>query len=98
MVTAKKSTGKKATGKAPVKKAPKAVKPSASAKPRITKDMTLGEVAAKYPAAVMVLFKYGLHCIGCHVASYETVEQGAMAHGLGEKEIKQMLEEMNKSI
>lgn len=95
MVTAKKSIGKKAAGKAPAKKADKI---TAAPKPKITKDMTLGEVAAKYPGAIMVLFKYGLHCIGCHVATYETVEQGAIAHGLSEKDIKQMVEEMNKSI
>jgi hybrid cluster-associated redox disulfide protein len=91
-----------AAAKKTVKKTVKSTKTSTKAakaeKPKITKDMTLGEVAAKYPGAIMVLFKYGLHCIGCHVAAYETVEQGAMAHGLGDKEIKQMIEEMNKSI
>jgi hybrid cluster-associated redox disulfide protein len=96
MVTAKKTAGKKAPAKAAAKK--KEDKTTKADKPKITKDMTLGEVAAKYPGAIMVLFKYGLHCIGCHVASYETVEQGAMAHGLSDKEIKQMVEEMNKSI
>jgi hybrid cluster-associated redox disulfide protein len=90
MVTTKKKSVKRV-----VKKATKSTKAN---KPKITKDMALGEVAAKYPAAIMVLFKYGLHCIGCHVATYETVEQGAMAHGLSDKEIKQMIEDMNKSI
>lgn len=95
MVTEKKTAGKKAANKAPEKKIAKS---ATTDKQKITKDMTLGEVAAKYPGAIMVLFKYGMHCIGCHVATYETVEQGAMAHGMGEKEIKQMVEEMNKSI
>jgi len=96
MVTTKKIVKK--TAKL-AKKAAKPAKKTATAKTqKITKDMTLGEVAAKYPGAIMVLFKYGLHCIGCHVATYETVEQGAMAHGLSDKEITQMVEEMNKSI
>ena len=96
MVTAKKTT--RVGKKTPVKRAAKQMQAAKAQKPKITKDMTLGEVAAKYPKAVMVLFKYGMHCIGCHVATYETIEQGAMAHGLGDKEIAQMLDEMNKSI
>jgi hybrid cluster-associated redox disulfide protein len=93
------ATNKKTVKNKTEKKAAKPDKNHTKAqKPKITKEMTLGEVAAKYPSAIMVLFKYGLHCIGCHVAAYETVEQGAMAHGLSDKEIKQMVEEMNKSI
>ncbi len=61
-------------------------------------DMTLGEVVTKYPETAQVMFKYGLHCIGCHVAAWETVEQGATAHGMSKKEIEKMLKEMNEAI
>ena len=66
-------------------------------KNKITKDMTLGEVVTKYPKAAEVMLKQGLHCVGCHVAAYETVEQGAMAHGFDNKQIKKLLEDMNKA-
>lgn len=65
---------------------------------KINKDMTLGEIVSKYPVAAEVMFKYGLHCIGCHVATVETLEQGAKTHGLGDKQIKEMVEEINKRI
>lgn len=95
MVASKKAEVKEAKAKGPEKsKAGKAKEE----KPKITKDTMLGEVASKYPGAVMVLFKHGLHCIGCHVSAYETVEQGALAHGLSDEEIIGMLDEMNKSI
>jgi hybrid cluster-associated redox disulfide protein len=66
--------------------------------PKITKDMMLGEAVSRYPKTMEVLFSYGLHCIGCHVSAYESIEQGAMAHGLDEKAVKKMVEEMNKKI
>ena len=62
---------------------------------KITKDMTLGDVVSKYPEAAQVMLKYGLHCVGCHVAAFETVEQGAMAHGMDREQIDKMLKEMN---
>ena len=63
----------------------------------ITRDMTFAEALEKNSKAGEVMFKYGLHCIGCHVAAFETVEQGARAHGMGDKEIKKMLDEINSS-
>ncbi|GFH97620.1 hypothetical protein IMSAGC004_00001 [Bacteroidaceae bacterium] len=67
-------------------------------KDKITKDMTLGEVVTQHPEAAMVMMKYGLHCVGCHVAFSETVEQGATAHGFDEKKIKKMLKEINEAV
>jgi len=62
---------------------------------KINKDMTFGQVLEKYPKAAEVMGKYGLHCIGCHVALYESIEQGSKAHGMSESEFKKMLKELN---
>jgi len=64
-------------------------------KDAITKDMTIGDVVAKYPEAAHVMIQGGLHCIGCRVAMWETIEQGAKAHGLTDDEIKKMVRDMN---
>jgi len=64
----------------------------------ITKDMMIGEVVAKYPHAALVMMQYGLHCIGCHVSAYESVEQGALGHGMPPEIIDEMVAEMNKMI
>ena len=63
----------------------------------ITKDMTFSQVLEKKgrPAAE-VMMKYGLHCVGCHVAAFETVEQGSKAHGMSDKDLTKLLEELNK--
>ncbi len=49
---------------------------------KITKDMNIIEVVQKYPDTIGVFMYAGMGCFGCHVAQYETVEQGAMAHGI----------------
>lgn len=64
----------------------------------VSKEMTFGEVINKFPSAVPVMFEYGLHCIGCHVSAFETIEQGATAHGLSEEQLNEMIEKMNKTI
>jgi iron-sulfur cluster assembly accessory protein len=63
----------------------------------ITKEMTMGEIIEKYPFATEIMLSHGLHCIGCSVNPYESLENGAMGHGIEESEIKQMLEELNKA-
>ncbi len=67
-------------------------------KEKITKDMKLGDLVSKYPEAAMVMVKYGLHCIGCHLAAWETIEEGAKSHGISGKKLEEMLKEMNKAI
>jgi hybrid cluster-associated redox disulfide protein len=64
----------------------------------ITKDMTLGELVTRYPQTAQIMFSYGLHCIGCHMAAHETIEQGASAHGMDAKEIAKMVREMNDAV
>ncbi len=60
----------------------------------ISKDMIIEEVVRKYPKTVPVFMAHGLHCIGCHVANYETVEQGAMGHGM--TDVAPLLADLNK--
>lgn len=48
----------------------------------ITKDMTFHEVMRKSPEVAKVLGSFNLGCVGCMGAQNETLEQGAMAHGL----------------
>jgi len=49
---------------------------------KINKKMTFAEIMQKNPEAGFILMEEGLHCAGCGMAAYETLEQGAMAHGL----------------
>ena len=42
----------------------------------------ISALVASLPVAEDVLTQFGLHCAGCGVNKYETIEQGAKAHGL----------------
>jgi len=62
---------------------------------KINKDMTFGEVLKKYPETVKTFFEYGMHCFGCHLAVSETIEQGALAHGVS---VDELIESLNKTV
>ncbi|MBI1970687.1 iron-sulfur cluster assembly accessory protein [Candidatus Woesearchaeota archaeon] len=61
-------------------------------------DMPIGEVVDKYPFLAPVFMKYGLHCVGCHVSPYETLEQGSLGHGMPQEEFEAMLKEANNVV
>ena len=62
----------------------------------IHKDMPVGEIVEKYPQCVPVMLDYGLHCVGCHASTWETLEQGTMGHGMSDEMFQEMIEELNK--
>ncbi len=64
-------------------------------KGKITKGMSVHEILTKYPETISVFQDHGLHCIGCFAAAFETLEQGAMAHGL---DIDKLLKDLNISL
>lgn len=74
-----KITKKAATTK---KKAAKEGVAKKKTSPYITKDMTIQEVVFKHPELMEVFMEYGLHCMGCAVAQFDTIEAGARAHGV----------------
>ena len=68
-------------------------------KTEITKDIIIGELVENYPQLGQVLMQdYGFHCLGCMASGMETLEQGAQVHGMSQKEIKKMVEDLNKLI
>jgi hybrid cluster-associated redox disulfide protein len=64
------------------------------AKKKIKKEMKFTEIIKKNPDAVEILFREGMHCIGCGMAGFETLEQGALMHGL---DPDKLVEEINKT-
>ena len=61
-------------------------------KTTITKDMPIMSIIELNPNAIAVFQKHGLGCIGCMAAHYETVEEGAKAHGL---DIDELIKDLN---
>ena len=59
--------------------------------------MMIAEVLDMYPELGEVLIEeYGFGCVSCAGASFETLEEGAMVHGMGEEDIEVMIENLNE--
>ncbi|NMC35421.1 DUF1858 domain-containing protein [Candidatus Beckwithbacteria bacterium] len=64
---------------------------------KISKTQNIAQIAQQNPEAVHKLVSdYGLHCLGCPMAAFESLEEGAQAHGMSAEEIDSMIEELNK--
>jgi len=73
----------------------KTKKSSTKSKEVITKKMTIHEIVQKYPKSIKILMKNGMSCFGCPFALQETLEQGALAHGI---DVDKILKELNKIV
>lgn len=62
---------------------------------KITGDMKIEEIVAKYPQTIGVFFQYGLGCVGCHAASFESLAEGATMHGI---DLDAMLKDLNELV
>ena len=67
-------------------------------KETITKDMTIGEVVAKYPAVIEPLQEAGVHCVGCHVSYSESLEDGFKGHGMTDEQVDSVIVKLNKAV
>lgn len=61
----------------------------------VTKDMKIEEVVTQYPETMMVFMRHGLHCVGCHVSAFESIEEGAIVHGIN---VDALVEDLNKVV
>jgi hybrid cluster-associated redox disulfide protein len=61
----------------------------------ITADMPIGEVVARFPETIHVFMRHGLGCVGCAVARFENVRQGAEAHGIN---VDALMKDLNEAV
>lgn len=60
----------------------------------ITAETTIAELLKKNPEKAEILKSFGMHCMGCAVASGESVGLAAQVHGI---DLKELLEALNQS-
>ena len=65
------------------------------AKATITDDMPIGDVLKKYPQTMRVFLSHGLMCVGCAIARFENIRQGATAHGI---DVDALMKDLNKAV
>ena len=61
----------------------------------ITKDMSIGTIVQSHPQTVRVFLNHGLMCVGCAAARFETLEQGATAHGI---DVDALVKDLNQVV
>lgn len=61
----------------------------------INEQMNILEVVQLYPETVDVFRHYGMSCLGCSAAKFESIKQGAAAHGI---DIHALTADFNKVI
>ena len=61
---------------------------------KITKDMNIIEVVQRYPDTMMVFMYAGMGCFGCHAAQFESIEEGALVHGIDPDKLVEALNEI----
>ncbi|MBN2705732.1 MAG: DUF1858 domain-containing protein [Deltaproteobacteria bacterium] len=61
----------------------------------ITAETPIRDLLTKYPKAAEIFAAKGMACLGCAASMFETVAEGAAAHGI---DVEALLVEMNQAI
>jgi iron-sulfur cluster assembly accessory protein len=68
-------------------------------KKRVARTMTIEEILSLFPHKSQRLAheitSAGLHCVGCHAATWETLEAGMLGHGMNEEAIERLVNRLN---
>ena len=62
---------------------------------KITRNMTIGQIIEEYPEVVNVFQRYSMGCPDCPTAERDSLEKGAMLHGM---DVEALFQELNKRI
>lgn len=54
---------------------------------KINENMTIKEILTVLPDSAPVFYEFGMHCLGCPVASGEALKDAAAAHGVNADEL-----------
>lgn len=68
-------------------------------KPTIHRQMTIEGILSLFPYKAQRLSQEitnaGLHCVGCHAATWETLEAGMLGHGMSQAAIDKLVHRLN---
>ncbi|MBN1933220.1 MAG: DUF1858 domain-containing protein [Anaerolineae bacterium] len=57
--------------------------------------MPIGDVVRSYPQTIQVFLRHGLMCVGCAVARFENIRDGATAHGIN---VDALIADLNQAV
>lgn len=62
----------------------------------ISRNMIIKDIVEKYPQTLPVFGQFNMGCLGCSGALFETLEQGAVAHGIDVDAMEKALNDIIK--
>lgn len=60
---------------------------------KVTKDMSIGQILEIDRRCAPVFMEFGMHCLGCPMATNESIEQACMTHGV---KVEDLVEKLNE--
>ena len=64
----------------------------------LKKETLIGDILRDCPEIAEHLIEYGLFCVTCPLNQSETLEAGAKVHGIIEKDLEKMVNDINKKL
>ena len=62
---------------------------------QLTADLTVAEVMDHWPETIPVFFRYRMACVGCPIATFETLAEVAAIYGL---DLEYLMNELKQTI
>lgn len=60
---------------------------------KIDRNTIINEILLEAPEKVHILTEAGMHCIGCMISEFETLEEACSVHDI---DVDDLIEELNK--
>jgi hybrid cluster-associated redox disulfide protein len=68
----------------------------------VSKDTIVSDVLMLNPKKshelTEAMTEFGIHCVGCGAAGFETLEQGVLGHGFSEEQLNSLIKHLNEVI
>lgn len=66
---------------------------------QIYREMTIDEIFSRFPhksqRLAYEMTQIGLHCVGCHASTHETLEAGMLTHGFADSAVDDLVKKLN---
>lgn len=66
---------------------------------KVSREMTIEDIFRKFPhksqRLAQEMTNLGLHCVGCHASTWETLEAGVMGHGMTNDDVDKLVDRLN---
>lgn len=64
----------------------------------LKKETIISDILRDCPQVAGYLIEYGLFCVNCPLNQFETLEAGAKVHNINDKDLEDMINQINKKL